>query len=63
MWEEINKVFDRLPLACVIDHDIFCVHGGIPRLVGDFDNEIDAILAIPAVSGIMPSYMHGKLYL
>eukprot|EP01084_Bolivina_argentea_P239607 402687_1 len=31
IWEECNRVFDRLPLAAVIDHDIFCVHGGIPR--------------------------------
>lgn len=31
VWEGCNAVFDRLPLASVIDHDIFCVHGGIPR--------------------------------
>ncbi|CAN0104807.1 unnamed protein product, partial [Hapterophycus canaliculatus] len=29
VWEGCNAVFDRLPLASVIDHDIFCVHGGI----------------------------------
>lgn len=31
VWESTNQVFDRMPLAAVIDQDIFCVHGGIPR--------------------------------
>ncbi|KAL7557210.1 hypothetical protein ACA910_001278 [Epithemia clementina (nom. ined.)] len=33
IWEICNQAFDRLPLAAVIDQDIFCVHGGIPRPV------------------------------
>ena len=33
IWEQANLVFDRMPLAAVIDQDIFCVHGGIPRHV------------------------------
>lgn len=33
VWEETNQVFDRIPLSAVIDQDIFCVHGGIPRAV------------------------------
>ena len=31
IWEQVNQVFDRLPLAAVIDNEIFCVHGGFPR--------------------------------
>jgi Calcineurin-like phosphoesterase len=27
LWEVVNQVFDRLPLAAVVDNDIFCIHG------------------------------------
>jgi diadenosine tetraphosphatase ApaH/serine/threonine PP2A family protein phosphatase len=30
LWETVNSVFDCLPIACILDQDIFCVHGGIP---------------------------------
>lgn len=30
IWELINDVFDRMPLAAVIDDQVFCCHGGIP---------------------------------
>ena len=33
LWEACNQFFDRMPLAAVVDQDIFCVHGGIPRPV------------------------------
>ena len=33
VWEECNQTFDRLPLAAIIDHEIFCIHGGFPRPV------------------------------
>lgn len=59
MWEEVNQAFDRLPLSAVIDHEIFCIHGGIPRLVGGHSTEIQAILSVPNVAGIMPAYKHG----
>ena len=57
VWEETNQVFDRIPLAGVIDQDIFCVHGGIPRGVSE-DSQIQDILSVPKVAGINPPYEH-----
>ena len=31
VWEGVNACFDRLPLCAVIDDEICCVHGGMPR--------------------------------
>ena len=56
VWEKCNRVFDRLPLACVIDKEIFCVHGGIPRQITKDKNELETIMSIPVVSGVMPAY-------
>lgn len=58
LWEACNQVFDRLPLAAVIDQDIFCVHGGIPRPISHQTTRIQDILAVPRVSGINPPYEH-----
>lgn len=58
LWEACNAVFDRLPLAAVIDQDIFCVHGGIPRSVRPTTTRIQDILTVPRVAGINPPYQH-----
>jgi diadenosine tetraphosphatase ApaH/serine/threonine PP2A family protein phosphatase len=58
VWEECNRVFDRLPLAAVIDHDIFCVHGGFPRPIREHETTVQAILAVPKVAGITPPYTY-----
>jgi diadenosine tetraphosphatase ApaH/serine/threonine PP2A family protein phosphatase len=57
VWEHINQVFDRMPLAAVVDQDIFCVHGGIPRPISD-KSRIHDILHVPKVAGINPPYEH-----
>lgn len=57
VWEICNQVFDRMPLAAVIDQDIFCVHGGIPRPISD-KGRIQDILRVPKVAGINPPYEH-----
>ena len=58
IWEACNQVFDRLPLAGVVDQDIFCVHGGIPRPLSPTTTRIQDILNVPRVAGINPPYEH-----
>mmetsp|Transcript_10086 Transcript_10086/g.28720 ORF Transcript_10086/g.28720 Transcript_10086/m.28720 type:complete len:463 (+) Transcript_10086:246-1634(+) len=58
IWEACNQVFDRFPLAGVVDQDIFCVHGGIPRSVSMDSTRIQDILNVPKVAGINPPYEH-----
>jgi hypothetical protein len=57
VWECVNQVFDRMPLAAVVDQDIFCVHGGIPRPISNKSRIYD-ILHVPKVAGINPPYEH-----
>ncbi|KAI1294145.1 Serine/threonine-protein phosphatase 2B catalytic subunit alpha isoform [Halotydeus destructor] len=49
IFEHINNFFDRLPLAAVIDENIFCAHGGFPfsALNVDAINEVPCPLRDP----------------
>eukprot|EP00669_Euglena_mutabilis_P002120 TRINITY_DN12712_c0_g1_i1.p1 TRINITY_DN12712_c0_g1~~TRINITY_DN12712_c0_g1_i1.p1 ORF type:complete len:471 (+),score=153.46 TRINITY_DN12712_c0_g1_i1:135-1547(+) len=31
LWWRINQVFNFLPLAAILDDQVFCAHGGVPR--------------------------------
>ncbi|KAJ8614569.1 hypothetical protein CTAYLR_004080 [Chrysophaeum taylorii] len=57
VWEAVNDAFDRLPLAALVDDEIFCVHGGIPRRPRDADaaaSRLDLIDCIPSTLTINP---------
>ena len=45
VWKAINKCFDVMPLAAVIDNKIFCAHGGFPAPYhkGGYLSEFDRI--------------------
>lgn len=43
IWREFNKVFDMMPLAAIVDDNIFCAHGGIPKSIGEIGRLSDEI--------------------
>ena len=43
LWKRFNEVFNWLPLVCIINKELFCVHGGITPLL----TEINSINLIP----------------
>ena len=50
VMEKVNTVFDVLPLVAIIDHSIYCAHGGIPSLVNkvsDIENKVPTYLPEP----------------
>ena len=42
VYQRINKVFEYLPVACLIDDKIFCVHSGIGQNLKNI-NEIERL--------------------
>jgi diadenosine tetraphosphatase ApaH/serine/threonine PP2A family protein phosphatase len=47
IYERINRVFDHMPVACVIDDKIFCCHGGVPFGSNATTASLDEINSIP----------------
>lgn len=56
LYEAINQVFDCLPLCCIIDNSIFCVHGGIPEEINEINNDrLNIIRNLPNSIQIYPN--------
>ncbi|KAF0694643.1 Aste57867_14482 [Aphanomyces stellatus] len=49
VWHQVNNAFDCMPVSAVIDDDIFCVHGGIPRPI-ESERQVDSIQNIPRLA-------------
>lgn len=43
LWKNFNKVFDFMPIAAIIDNQIFCAHGGIPKSINDIKTLSESI--------------------
>ena len=41
-FSRCNRIFDKLPLAALVDDDIFCVHGGVGATLKNI-NELSEI--------------------
>ncbi|KAE9359174.1 hypothetical protein PF008_g2344 [Phytophthora fragariae] len=52
VWHQLNNAFDRLPVAAVIDNDVFCVHGGIPRPIEGSEDLLDTIAKLPKAASL-----------
>jgi diadenosine tetraphosphatase ApaH/serine/threonine PP2A family protein phosphatase len=38
VWKFLTDVFDMLPLAAVVDNELFCLHGGLSPNAMNFDD-------------------------
>ncbi|ETL49949.1 hypothetical protein L914_00727 [Phytophthora nicotianae] len=52
IWHQLNNSFDRLPVAAVIDNDVFCVHGGIPRPIDENEDLLETMTKLPTAASL-----------
>ena len=49
IWKNLTDVFDFLPLACVIQNQMFCLHGGLSPKLNNLDSmrQLDRLQEVP----------------
>eukprot|EP00825_Cyclidium_porcatum_P031812 TRINITY_DN3375_c0_g1_i1.p1 TRINITY_DN3375_c0_g1~~TRINITY_DN3375_c0_g1_i1.p1 ORF type:complete len:250 (+),score=41.44 TRINITY_DN3375_c0_g1_i1:250-999(+) len=49
VWEMYTDVFDFIPIGCIIDNELFCVHGGLSPQIESIDEikQLDRFQEIP----------------
>lgn len=55
VWKTFNKCFSMLPFAAVLNGNVFCCHGGIPRMLNSLD-EINDLTKVP--KGLVSEMRH-----
>ena len=46
VWRYCTELFDYLPLGCLIDKKIFCIHGGLSPDIKDLEDVSNNIYLI-----------------
>ncbi|KAJ6221023.1 hypothetical protein RDWZM_006835 [Blomia tropicalis] len=54
IWQTLNSTFDALPIAALIDEQIFCAHGGIPTTMVKI-KELNSNIPCPMVNPMVES--------
>ncbi|CEL97728.1 unnamed protein product [Vitrella brassicaformis CCMP3155] len=62
LWELINDVFEFLPLAALVDGQIFAIHGGIGDSIGSVDDlrDLRKPINIPIPSNLHPASLEQR---